>query len=356
MTMLTSRRSPRAIAAVLGTALILSACADGDTADGGQDDEDSAAGGGLVPEAEGNVDYPLSLNTVHGEIELEERPERIAVLGWNPNHDAAEALGVTPVYAASRSFEYGWMDEDWLDSVETLEERDDADVNLEGVAASEPDLIFLPDTAEMYEDEDIERLGEIAPVLEAEEIVPGDQVDWREAPRLLGEALDLSETAEEAVTEAEEAIQATADDHPEFEGQTITLATDYGEEYGIEYYTAADGAAEEIVTLLGFEPNPLAEQFTDDATVSDENQAQLDADVLLMFYENDSIREAREESELFQQIPAVEDGRYVAVVAEEDERAERGAIWTLRRGASVVSIPWTLDVLAEWASEVDLGD
>lgn len=355
MTTTTSRRSTSAFAALLGTALVLSACGDGDAAADAQDDGDSE-NGGLVPEADGNVDYPLSLDTVHGEIELEERPERVAVLGWNPNHDAAAALGVTPVYAASRSFEYGWQDEDWLESIETLEERDDADVNVEGVAASEPDLIFVPNTAEMYEDEDIERLSEIAPVLEAEEIVPGDQVDWREAPRLLGEALDLSDTAEEAVTEAEEAIEATAGENPEFDGRTVTLATDYGEEYGIEYYTAADGVAEEIVTLLGFEPNPLAEQFSGDATVSDENQAELDADVLVMFYETEDLRQSREDSELFQQIPAVEDGNYVAVISEEDERAQLGAIWTLRRGASVASIPWTLDILAEWVNEADLDD
>ena len=95
----------------------------------------------------------------------------------------------------------------------------------------------------------------------------------------------------------------------------------------------------------------MAEQFVSDAAVSEENQAQLDADVLVMFYSDVATREAREESELFQQVPAVDDDRYVAVVGEEDERAEDGAIWALRRGTSVLSIPWTLDALADWAGE-----
>lgn len=340
-------------AVLAAAALVLTACGTDAEDATAQNDTETA---GLLPAAEGEAEYPLRLDTVHGEIEIEERPERIAVLGWNPNHDAAAALDVTPVYASSRSFDYGWMEEEWLDGIETLEERDDADVNLESIAAAEPDLIFLPDTAEMFEEEDIERLGEIAPVLEKEEVVAGDQVDWRDAPRLLGEALDLTGAAEEAITEAEEAIEATAEEHPQFDGRTITLATDYGEEYGLEYYTAAGGTAEEIVTMLGFAPNPLADQFSEEASISEENQEQLDADVLIMFYADDALREGREVSELFQQIPAVEDDRHLAVVAEDDERAESGAVWVLRRGASVESLPWMLDALADWASEAGLED
>src|SRR5690625_4100548 len=182
------RRGIPLVAGVLSTALLLSACGNQTGSENGNPSNDGAGSGvgSLLPEAEGNVDYPLTLDTAHGEIELEERPQRIAVLGWNPNHDAAAALGVTPVYAASRMFDYGWMDEEWLDSIEVLEEREDADVNLEAVAAADPDLIFGAHTEAIFEEEDIERLGEIAPVLEAEEIPPGDRVDWREAPRLLG--------------------------------------------------------------------------------------------------------------------------------------------------------------------------
>lgn len=356
MSLRSSRHHLATTSALLCAALALSACANDDEEQGGEAEAAAETGEALVPEAEGDTEYPLTLDTLHGEIELEERPERIATLGWNPNHDAAAALGVTPVYAASRSFDYGWMDEDWLDSIETLEEREDADVNVEAVAASEPDLIFLPNTSEMFEEEDIDRLSEIAPVLEADETVPGDQVDWRDAPRLLGEALDLEQTADEAIADAESAIEETASEHAEFEGETITLATDYGEEYGIEYYTAADSTAESMTSMLGFEPNPLADQFTDDAVVSEENQSELDADVLIMFYENESLRDNREDSELFNQIPAVEDDRYVPVVADDDERAESGAVWVLRRGASAESLPWMLEALADWASDADLPD
>lgn len=355
MTMSFLQRSTTAAAVFLSASVLLSACANAEADATDADKGGADAAEALIPEAEGSVEYPMTLDTVHGEVEIDDRPERVAVMGHSANHDAVAVLGATPVYAAAdRDIDFGWTDPAWLDSIETLEQRENDDLNLEGIAASEPDLIFIPNTVEMFEDEDIERLSAIAPVLEAPEPVSGDQVDWRDAPRLLGHALDLGDRAEQAIAEAEAAIEATSAEHPEFDGRTTTLAYDYGEEFGIDYYTVADGTAEEIVTLLGFEPNPLAEQFIDEATVSEENQAELDADVLIMFYTDDATRQAREDSALFQQVPAVADGRYVAVVGEEDERAEDGAIWALRRGTSALSIPWTLDALADWAAEAEL--
>lgn len=342
------------LASMLLGAVVLSSCSGLDGAGPSDDAGDDTVSSELVPAAEGDVDYPLTVSTVHGEVEIEERPERIATLGWNPNHDAAAALGVSPVYAASRSFAYGWMDEEWLGSIETLDEREDADLSLEGVAAADPDVIFMPHTSQMHEAEDIERLSAIAPVIEVPDEVPGGEVDWRDAPRLLGDVLDLGESAERAIDEAESSIAATAAENIQFEGRTITIATDYGAEYGVEYYTAADGAAEQVTQMLGFDPNPHAAQFTQDAAVSEEHIAELDADVLIVFYTDHATREAREESDLFQQIPAVVDDRYVPVVAEADERAEAGAGWVLRRGASVLGLPWAVEALADWANEADL--
>lgn len=363
MTALCSGRSGAvlpALAAFIGAALLLvTACGDqpGQAAEGEENGAETEFGERLLPAAEGEVEYPLTIDTVHGEIELPERPERVAVMGHTANHDAVAALGVTPVYAgANRPIDFGWTDPGWHDAIELVDERDSNDVNVEGVAALEPDLIVMPNTTEMYEEEDISRLSEVAPVLENDEVVPGDQLDWREATRDLGRALDLTEAAEDAVAEAEQAIEDTAAEHPEFEGSTITLAYDYGEEYGIDYYTVTGGTAEDIVSLLGFASNPLAEQFTEDPTVSEENQAELDADILVMFYSDDADQQTREDSELFQQIPAVQDGRYVGVSAEQDARAEDGAIWALRRGTSPLSVPWTLDALSDWASQADLEE
>ncbi|MGO1510700.1 MAG: ABC transporter substrate-binding protein [Actinomycetaceae bacterium] len=359
----TRRRTGAVLAGTLAALLVLSACSgSGDEPDGEASSEAAAdnggAGGGLLPEAEGTTQYPLTIETWLGETVLEERPERIAVVGAGPastNIDALEILGVTPVYVQKRpGTDYMWNEAAWLDDPEiTDEDHDESAPVLERVAAAEPDLIIGVNQGFMYEDS-YDELTQIAPVLEFGEQVPADQLDWRDIHLLIGETLDLGAAAQEDVDEADQAIDDAGAAHPEFEGRTITLAQDYGEEYGVEYYTAAGGVAEGIVTQLGFVPNPLAGAYTDDAVVSEENMADLDADVLVVFYPDNATRDAREENQLFQQIPAVAEGRYVAVSAEEDERAERGAIWALRRGMSPLSLPWTAELLAEWASEADL--
>lgn len=169
---------------------------------------------------------------------------------------------------------------------------------------------------------------------------------------------------EEVVTEADEDIAATAAEHQEFEGKTITMAYDYGTEYGVEYYTAEGSFAESIMLDLGFAPNPLVGNFSEDTTVSDENQGQLDADVLLMIYADEETREAREADRLFQSIPAVSEGRYVPLTYSKDAdnvvsaggTGMPNAVWVTRAGASPLSLPWAVDMIADqWLAELDLS-
>lgn len=364
---------PRTLLAVgLTAALALAGCAnsedetaEGDT--GGQVDagagatsgEPGAGEQGLLPAAEGSTEYPLTLTTWLGESVLEERPERVAVVGISPNIDALEALDVTPVYSIADDAEWGWRDPEWYASIENVDTATRRDpINFEGIAAADPDLIvafgFVPDENEY------QKLTDIAPVLDA----PGEEPrTWQEDQLLVGEALDLSAAAEEAVAEGEAGIEAALPQDDRFAGKTITLAYDYGAEYGIDYYTTTGGPVEELMVDIGFEPNPLAEEFVDDATVSDENQAMLDADVLLMVYTNDADRQAREENALFQEIPAVQEGDYVSLTFNEDDKlvtadgtVMENAVWVLRGGRSAISLPWAVDVVVnQWLADVDLS-
>ncbi|HEY1135761.1 MAG TPA: ABC transporter substrate-binding protein [Nocardioides sp.] len=316
-----------ALAAAL--ALPLAAC-------GAEDDGDERSGAtavDLLPAAEGTTSYPLTLQTWAGETVLEERPERVAVIGFSSNLDALEAIGVTPVYALSDE-DWEWRDDDYLAGIETVDDATRSDpINVEGIAAAEPDLIIA--TNFLWEQADFDRLSAIAPVLENDELVEGTQIDWREPQRRIGEVLDLSTAADTAITEAEAAIAAVADAHPEYAGRTITIATDYPDT-GMDYYTMAGGTAEEVVANLGFAPHPAAEDFVEESHVSDELLGRLDGDALVIGYFDDATREAREASPLFQAIPAVADGRYAAVDGE-DPAAGGNAIWVMRRGASALS-------------------
>lgn len=304
---------------------------------------------GALPPAEGTTQYPLTLTTWAGATVLEQRPERIAVIGFSANVDAVEILDVTPVYTTSEESEWPWRDQAWLDDVELLDTATRRDpISFEAIASTAPDLIvavnFVQDEAEF------ERLAGIAPVLENPTRVVGDQIEWQETQRMVGRALDLAAAADRVVAEAEQAIDAVAAANPQFAGRTITVATDYTAT-GIDYYTVTGGTAERIVRRMGFAPNPLAENFVAEPSVSDERLGLLDADVLVMFYLDAAARDARASAPLFQQLPPVAEGRLVQVTVE-DPGSE--VTWVLRRGASAASLPWAVEVLADWVNEVGL--
>lgn len=134
----------------------------------------------------------------------------------------------------------------------------------------------------------------------------------------------------------------------------MTIAYDYTD-YGMEYYSVAGETVEGVISRLGLAPNPGAQEFTEGPVVAEENLGLLDGDVLVVFYETHAVREEREGPGLFQAVPPVSGGRSVSVVAEDaDSGAE--ASWVLRRGAGAVSLPWTVDQIAEkWLSDLDFS-
>ncbi|HCJ68529.1 ABC transporter substrate-binding protein [Corynebacterium casei] len=378
----THKRVPTIVATALAALLVLTGCSTDDSgnsestaadatdsaADESSGDENSQqqSGESLLPEAEGTTQYPLVLDTWAGETTLEERPERVAIIGFNSNLDVMESLDAVPVYALTED-PWPWRSEEFVESIEHVDTatRGD-DIQFETIASTQPDLIIASNF--IFEEADYERLAAIAPVLESPEQMSGDQVDWRETSRAVGEALDLSTAAEETITAAEKEITQIAKSHPEFAGKTITVGNDYGAEWGLSYYTVAGGTAEHAMTeYLGFAPNPQAENFVDEDVVSDENLGMLDGDALVIIYADEETREAREAMPLFQSIPAVADGRYVGLTFDEDnptvlanndgeEIEGANAVWVLRRGESAISLPWALDVVANnWLADIDFS-
>lgn len=343
--MITIARLRPALVGVLAAALTLTACG-GDSDVAAPAETPASTADSALPAAEGAVEYPLTLTTWAGETVLEERPERIAVIGFSTNIDALQALDVVPVYTVADDTAWEWRDQDWYSEIETVDTATRRDpINYEVIATTAPDLIvatnFVADSTEF------DLLAEIAPVLEIEEQTDGQEIDWRETLQLVGDTLDLGEAAADVVAEADAAIAGTAAAHPQFAGKTVTIATDYST--GMEYYTTTGGTAEGVVTELGFAPNPLAEQFGADVKVSDERLNELDADALLVFYVDADTQATREASPVFQAIPAVAGGRYVGVNGDE---SGANATWVMRRGASALSLPWAVDQLATWYSSV----
>src|SRR5699024_1546001 len=147
---------------------------------------------------------------------------------------------------------------------------------------------------------------------ETEEAVDAG-LDWRTEIQAIGEALDLSDAADQAAQKYDDFFAQARQENPEFEGLTATYLLQYGEEYGTVYASAPGGDEARLLEDLGFEPNPLAAQFADDDLVSPEMLSQVDADVLIIGAANSDeadVERLLTGTELFKQVGAVEEGNW----------------------------------------------
>jgi iron complex transport system substrate-binding protein len=202
----TFRITALAVVAVLG----LAGCASGATATSSTDADTE-----LLPAAEGTTTYPLTLETAYGETILQERPERIAVVGGLGDQESVLALGITPV-VGSDPVPYPWLEGTGFSDIPEFIDPWADSFDFETVLAAEPDLIVASTYGNLASD--FERLSTIAPVLAVEPT--GDYSwDWRELVTAVGEATDLSMDAAEQVVETEDAIVSAKAAHPEYSGR-----------------------------------------------------------------------------------------------------------------------------------------
>jgi iron complex transport system substrate-binding protein len=270
--------APRAVAAVLVGALVLTGC-------GSDDEPDGGTGAASSAEAEASAgEFPVTVSHKYGETTIVETPERVAVVGLT-EQDALLALGVVPVGTTEWFGErpgaiWPWA-RDELDRLggdlpEVFGRSDE--INFESIAASRPDVILG-----LYSgltQEDYERLSQVAPVVAQ----PGEYVDygipWAEATLAIGRVVGRATEAEAVVAEVRARFDAVREQHPEFEGATAVAATPYE---GIFVYGPEDPRGR-FLRDLGFAlPDNLAEvtgaEFGGD--LSEEQAALLDVDVIV---------------------------------------------------------------------------
>lgn len=332
-----ARRALAAAAAVAVSLAALSGCAQARSEAGG-----AGAAEGLLPAAEGATEYPLALETPFGETVLEERPERIAVVTASTvDTDALIALGGTPVFAPSTVERNPWLEPETVAGIETLWESEaQAEVSIEKVAAAEPDLIVSLYAYDTFDQGRFDELSKIAPVLHAE----ADALSWQQMTRQLGQVLDLSARADEAVLAAEQTIADTRAAHPEFEGRTAAHVIVYEEEWGTAYVSAPGTDTAALFEQLGFSLPENAERFAEDDLVSPELVGLVDADFLLVSTFEEGTEDYMVESSLFQSIPAVAEDR--AVFNRGDQQTGINSFaWGLNV-QSALSVPWLIEQLA----------
>ncbi len=164
--------------------LLLAACGAADNTDKGNNEK----------EAEGANTY--TVEHAMGSTPISKNPERIVIL-TNEGTEALLAMGVKPV-GAVRS----WIGDPWYDHIEEQMEGvevvgEESNVNIEAIAALEPDLII---GNKMRQENIYEQLKAIAPTVFAEDL----RGDWQKNFTLYSKAINKEEEGKKVLAEFED--------------------------------------------------------------------------------------------------------------------------------------------------------
>lgn len=300
------RRRPaaRALTATVLLSLTLAACGD----DGGSQEPEDQAEPATTDGA-----FPVVVETTFGDVTVEEAPQRVVALGWG-DAETALALDVQPV-GASDWLGFGgegvgpWAQGRYDDAPEIIETMEPS---FEAIAALEPDLIL--DVKSSGDQARYDRLASIAPTIGVPEGGESYLTTTEQQLEMIAAALGKQEEGEQLLTELEDTFAQARDDHPDWEGRTATAATLTSEGWGAN----VEGSERvDFLEKLGFVQNPKIAELEADASgfsvsLSAERLDALDADLVVafpIFIETSEITE----DPMFQQLPAVADGRAVVI-------------------------------------------
>ena len=255
--------------------------------------------------------FPVTIEHAFGETTIESEPQRVVSVGF-AEHDIILALGVTPIAVRDWYGDQPYATWPWAQDVlgdAQPEVLPSGELNFEQIAALEPDLILGISSG--MSDSDYATLSEIAPTVTRVDAAKAFGIPWREQLEITGRALGRSEEAAEVEAATDELFAAARAEHPEFEGQTAAVAFTFEELPGA--YASSDPRAQ-ILAELGFVTPPEFDELAGDEfyfTVSDENLATLDTDVLVWLVSDESGYAAVNETALRPTLQAYADGREV---------------------------------------------
>lgn len=284
---------------------------------------------GVIAKADG---FPRVIAHALGETQVPQAPVRVVSIGWN-GEDVLLALGIVPVGMTRYDFfESGilpWVEERLGNSTPVLFS---GEIEYEAIAALRPDLIVG-----IYSGIDkvgFRRLSAIAPTV-VYRSGPW-KADWREQAELIGEAIGKPEEARRLVEATTAELSAFAKAYPILRGKTLTFGTYFSGSSSIVVYLPADPRVMAL-TELGLRPSQgvsvlsAANPDLTSVSVSLENISDIDADILVMWYDDNS-RSVLEKQPLFQSLNAVRGSSYVPL----DDPVD---VWSTS-ALSVLSIPY----------------
>lgn len=297
--------------------------------------------------------FPVTLDHAWGATTIEAEPQRIVTWGWG-NEDAVIALGVIPVGIPFQS--YGGGDNGIHDWVEQALEAAGAETPtildasseppLEQIAALKPDLIiaaYSGITQDQYA-----LLSGIAPTI-AYTGAPWS-TSWQDLTRIVGRALGKEAEAEALVADTTAWVEAEFARYPALGKVTFASANDYDGSMAV--YAPLD-ARMTFLTNFGMVMNPSVAMLApgDGAfyyPLSYELFDQLEADIFVTYYEEQSALDAWLATPQAQTYPPIVNGGLAALVGTENVAAvSPPSVLSLRWG-----LPRYLEVLSAAAASL----
>ncbi|WP_062301885.1 ABC transporter substrate-binding protein [Demequina subtropica] len=233
-----TQRRAGAIGMAAAAALALAACSPSETAEeptAGASAEPTAA----EPTAAETAAFPVTLDTVMGEVTVEAEPQRVVTLGSH-EHEYLYALGVAPVAVPESWQGYAngtgpWAEDDRLaaGAEPELFVPGSTVYDAELIASFEPDLIVATYPNHTMTQEEYDLLSGIAPVVTrpATDADGNETAEWNvslaDELTLLAEATGTTDEAEAIIAEIDAAFAEVRDAHPEWAGMTSQVGGFY---------------------------------------------------------------------------------------------------------------------------------
>lgn len=342
------------LVAAAAAILVLAGCSTGPS--GGSNAPATTPAGGAATGADPAA-YPVTIEHAFGTATITKAPTRIVTLGWT-DADHVAALGVAPVgapkvtWGGNAGLSSDWFDQQLATFGGTAPTRfDDADgAPIEEIAKLAPDLVLATNSGLTKEEYD--KLSKLAPVVAYPKVAWG--TPWQESLEIIGKALGRSGQAAQVKDRTEQSLAAARAAYPQLKDKTFIYGfitpTDYSQ---VGYYTPLD-LRPRMLTELGMKNAPVIEKLTGTSTefyktVSAEQAATLESDILLTYIEADTEVPNLRKDPLISQIPAIRSG---AVVATKDKR-----VGLTMSSPSPLSIPYMVDIFVpDIAAAVDVAD
>jgi iron complex transport system substrate-binding protein len=262
-------------------------------------------------------DFPVTVEHVYGTTTVPTRPERVVSVGMN-EQDFLYALGVAPVGVKEWWGEHSyatwpWAEDERLALGAEPEVMNSEDINIEWVAAQDPDLIIAIYVT--MDEQTYELLSNIAPVVVTPAGYDPWGAPWQAELKIIDQATSgNTEKSDKIVADFAARYAAVHAQYPELGGKTGTNVY-YNEDGSFTAWGSDDLASKFLIDLgLVFPPELDALAQEDNRIdISAENMELLDMDVVIWPIDSASSNQQQtvEAMGLYQLLDVAKEGRSV---------------------------------------------